>query len=341
MKKIVLLTALLVLFPLAGTTFAGIPGATDRVPAATLLVPFFEVGISSAQDTLLVVNDVSFDSSTTIHYEVWDIDGSPAEIWGNVTLGPAKTWSVSMGDLISAASSASKTQLTDGAFYHGFVTIDRVTSSTDYYPTDSAYPFSNYNYLDGYIYYVRLLEGSSNGLSMVPIEYVGSSVDHDLRDFYQNSDGREEIDSDGRVCASNLINGGTCTTHDYIFEIHSRVFLLPSMSAASRIIVFTWEPGRTGGPSQFCSTSGLCDTTYTYERYDEAGNTEQATTISLNHVVNVINVTGTENGWVSIWDVPSTVGDTDFQIYAFSFNSASSSTISTNWDAIFESYIWP
>lgn len=339
-KSILLLAAILFLVPLSSTTLAGIPGATDKVPAATLLVPFFEVGISSAQDTILVVNDVSFETSI-IHYEVWDIDGNNTdELWGNVTLGPFETWSISMADLISGASAATRSQLTDGSYYHGFVTIDRVTSSTGLWPTSSGYPFSDGNYLDGYIYYVRLLEGSSNGLTMVPIEAVSSSLDPDLRDFYQNSDSREEIDSDARACAEDLINGGTCTNEEYVWEIHSRVFLDPSMSAQSRIIVFAWDADRTGGPSDFCSESGECPTTYDYRRYDEAGNLEEATSVSLDHVVNVIDVSGTENGWVSIWDVPSTVGNSDFSMFAFSFNSASSFSISTNWDAIFESYLW-
>ena len=38
-----------VLFWFAGVgVSAGIPGATDKVSAATLLVPFFEVGVDSA-----------------------------------------------------------------------------------------------------------------------------------------------------------------------------------------------------------------------------------------------------------------------------------------------------
>ncbi len=61
-KAILLFVAFLFLFPLVGTTFAGIPGATDKVRAASLIVPFFEVGVVPAtnpQDTIMLVNYTS------------------------------------------------------------------------------------------------------------------------------------------------------------------------------------------------------------------------------------------------------------------------------------------
>jgi len=56
------------------------------------------------------------------------------------------------------------TQLTDGSFYRGFMTIDLVTASTALLPTDGAYPFYSFNCLTGQTYYVRLLEGAANGI---------------------------------------------------------------------------------------------------------------------------------------------------------------------------------
>ncbi|EFK05706.1 conserved hypothetical protein [delta proteobacterium NaphS2] len=53
----------IVILCFAGAGLAdGIPGATDKVKAATLLVPFFEVGVDSSThplDTLLNLNNVN------------------------------------------------------------------------------------------------------------------------------------------------------------------------------------------------------------------------------------------------------------------------------------------
>ena len=338
-RSIFLLTAVLFLFPLSGTTFA-IPGATDKVPAATLLVPFFETDMAGGiKDTLVVVTN-AFDYTDYVHWEVWDIDGNLAGIYGNFTLGPFETWAQSMRAIISAASASAKSQLTVGNVYRGFVTFDVVSNFTDSWPTKVGYPFASWNDLEGYIYYTRLTEGSANGLNMLPIEYVGSSVHDFLNGFYQETDGREQFDSDARACADAIIYGYTCPYSDNIYQIDSRVFLNPGLSAESRIILFAWSTWfEGGGPSDICSVYGGCATTYPYLRFDEAGNVEQDTTISLHHVVNVINVSGTENGWVSIWNVPS--GFNNGQIFAFSFNSASPPSAATNWDAIFESNIIP
>jgi hypothetical protein len=112
---------------------------------------------------------------------------------------------------------------------------------------------------------------------------------------------------------------------------------LPALNGKSRIIVFAWNPFMTGGPSDYCDTAA-CASTYTYRRYDEGGNLEQNTTIRLDDVVNIIEVSGNENGWVSIWNIsqPLTVPGPGFQIYPFTFNSAQPGSISANWDEIFE-----
>lgn len=336
MKKITFLAiTFLFLFPITNTAFsAGIPGATNKSWSATLIVPFFEVAINETEDsmnTLLVVTSIL---GKTIHYHVWDIDGNATELMGNVDLSLLETWSASMRALIDGASATTKSQLTQGDYYRGFVTIDVVTETTTMYPTESSYPFGNSNDLQGYIYYVRLNQGSANGIDMIPIEYVGPSVNASLRDFYQ-TDGREEISGYARKCMQNLPKGGVCNfiAGSIHVGIDSRVFLDPAISATSRIILFTWMPGLIGGPSIYCATAG-CATSYSYWRMNEAGTPLVTGTTSLNHVVNVIDVSGEENGWVEIGNVPG-----EFEIFGFSFNSASSSTISTNWDAIFESYL--
>jgi hypothetical protein len=178
-KSILLFAAFLFLFPLVDTTFAGIPGATDKVRVASLIVPFFEAGVAPAtnpQDTILVVTSTSA-LTRIIHYHVWNIDGEASLLNANITLDPRETWSATMGDLISSASATTKTLLTDGTsgFYRGFVTIDIVTAATSLDPTEGGYPFRNANFLEGYIYYARILQGSVTGLDMIPIEYVGST----------------------------------------------------------------------------------------------------------------------------------------------------------------------
>jgi len=137
-------------------------------------------------------------------------------------------------------------------------------------------------------------------------------------------------------CISKLAQGDDCSfTTNPTLDIYSRVFLNPALSAGSRIVVFSWLPKQIGGPTDYCGTH-TCPTSYAYWQFNEAGDIIDDTSIPLDHVVNVIDVSGTENGWVYIADVPGV-----FQTFALSFNSASSSTISTNWDAIFESYLVP
>src|SRR5688500_3348990 len=119
---------LLLLALTVGAPALAVPGAPDRVPAASLLVPFLETGVNSAthpHDTLLVVTNWRTDNRR-FHYHVWDIDGNPTDLNGNVTLGGLGSWNVAMRDLLTVASPAVRTQLTEGPFFRGFVTIDAI-----------------------------------------------------------------------------------------------------------------------------------------------------------------------------------------------------------------------
>lgn len=337
-KKTFSLAALLCFILLSTPAFAvGTGGTTNKAHAASLIVPFFDVGINSAKeplDTLLVVTSML---GKRFHLHVWDIDGNPTTLIRNVNMSLFETWSASMRDLIGSASTTTKSALTQGKYYRGFVTIDVVSESTGLDPTQSSYPFGSDNDLIGFIYYVRLLEGSSNGMDMIPLEYVGSSVDDYLKDPYQNGDGREEIDGRARQCLQNLSMGQECTTSnvdDAVVGIDSRVYLDPTLNGSSRIIVFSWIPGTIGGPSVYCATHS-CPTSYAYWQMNADGPTLTSTT-TLDHAVNVIDVSGKENGWVQIGNIPNR-----FQIFAFSFNSANPGDASMNWDAIFESYVYP
>lgn len=338
-RKAFSLGTLLCILLFSTSAFAvGTGGTTNKAHAASLIVPFFEVGINSAKeplDTLLVVTSML---GKRFHLHVWDIDGNPTTLVRNVNLSTWETWSGSMRDLIESASTTTRSALTQGKYYRGFVTIDVVSESTSLNPTESSYPFDDDNDLIGFIYYVRLSEGSSNGIDMIPLEYVGSSVNTYLKDPYQTGDGREEIDGRARQCLQNLSMGQGCTStsvEDAVVGIDSRVYLAPSLNGESRIIVFTWIPGTTEGPSVYCESQS-CATSYAYWRLNESGTPVETTTTTLDHVVNVINVSGEENGWVQIGNVPNM-----FQIFAFSFNSANPSDASKNWDAIFESYLYP
>jgi len=325
----------------AGAAY-GIAGTPDHVPAATLLVPFFEVGINSAthvENTLLVVHNV-YNATVNVHYQVWDIDGVPV-FNGNLVLTNLESWSTSLYDLIALQTAGVKAALTQGPFYRGFVTFDVVTAATALTPQDAAYPFGALNYLEGFIYYVRLQEGSANGIAMVPIENVGGTVDNLQRGFYQYADDLEEIDVDARACAAQLAAGVLCEgdASGAVQRIHERTFGSVPLTGASRLVVFAWTVQETGGPSALCVTAA-CPTDYTYKRYDEAGDLLVDSTITLPHVVNVFNLADAVAGWASIWEIPSVYIDT--QIYAYSFNSAApAGDPYLTWDAIFEAFITP
>lgn len=338
---------LLLLF--CATPTLAVAGATDRVPAATLLVPFFETGINAEftpNDTLLVVTNWLF-ATETFHYHVWDVDGNATPIQGNITLGSLGTWTAAMRNILNAAPPEQRNLLVNGDFYRGFITIDVVTAATALNPRQSGYPFSQENALEGFIYYTRLSQGSANGLAMVPIEAIPDTANSLLRGFYRPGDLREEIDTNARGCAQALASGTACPgafPGDDIDRFHLRIFRSTPLNGTSRAVIFTWTLGRPEGPSMICDDpASNCPTSYVFRQYNESGAVVQDTTIRLSNVVNVISdsrLVGNQAGWISVLDVPSAFNDT--QVYAFSFNSASpSGDANLTWDAIFEGYIVP
>ncbi len=352
MRPIRSLCLLLLALTLAVPAFA-VPSATDRVPGATLLVPFLETGINSGthpHDTLLVVTNWLI-ANITFHYHVWDVDGNATGLNGNITLGPLASWSAATRDLLNTASPGVRTQLTQGAFYRGFMTIDVVTAPTALHPRQAMYPFGTTNALEGFIYYTRLSQGSANGLAMVALENLTGTTDTFMRGFYSNGDNREEIDSTARFCANQLgtnPNGTTACSQgpddDDMDRFHLRIFRSAPLTGSSRAVIFTWRPGAIGGPSIFCDANpATCAASYTYRQYDEGGNVVVADTIRLDHVVNLIedsSIVGTQSGWLSIFDVPNVLIDT--HAYAFTFNSAApAGNPNLTWDAIFEGYLIP
>lgn len=352
MRPIRSLCLLLLALTLAVPAFA-VPGAPDRVPGSTLLVPFFETGIDSTanpHDTLMVVTNWLF-APVTFHYHVWDVNGNATGLNGNITLNNLDSWSAAMRDLLNTAAPAVRTQLTQGAFYRGFVTIDVVSAATALNPLQAGYPFADTNALEGFIYYTRLSQGSANGLNMLALESVPNTTDSFMRGFYSNGDNREEIDSTARFCAhqvsTNPAGTTACSTASDDSDIdryHLRIFRSAPLSGSSRAIVFTWRPGLAGGPSVYCDVpANSCANNYIFRQYDEDGTFIQDTTIRLPRVVNVIEnvqIAGSASGWLSIFDVPSV--QIDMQTYAFSFNSAApAGNPNLTWDAIFEGYVIP
>lgn len=347
MKKTVLAVGFLVVFLVTGVALAGIPGTLDKTPAATLIVPFFEVGINSSthsEDTFAIVYNKATTSSK-IHYHVWDKNGNATDLYGEETLSGNGTWAASMRNLIDGSTDAVRTALDDGGnYYRGFVTIDLVTADTTKNPTESGYPFatgSSSNVLEGFIYYVRLAEGSSNSMSMIPVNWVPATTQYRMEHLYQSGDEREEFDATARGCAEHVASGaaGNCVDDDEIARIDSRVYLDQTYNATTRIIIFTWDPTVIGGPSTYCDTRS-CDSDYDYKQYDASGNLVTDTTVRLPNVVNVLSVSGTTNGLVSIQGIADQ--PLNYHVYGFSFTNASpSSGTSANWDAILPSYIEP
>ena len=158
------------------------------------------------------------------------------------------------------------------------MTIDVVTSETMLTPLDADYPAADTNAIVGYIYYARLLQGSANGLAMVPIEATGAEPIGDgavLSGFYRADDGRERIDVNARACAARRTNGigGDCTEDDVtIDKVRTRIFGSTALNANSRTILFAWDPIRlpVGGPTNACATLG-CPTSYAFQRFTGAG----------------------------------------------------------------------
>jgi hypothetical protein len=222
-----------------------------------------------------------------------------------------------------------------------------VTAETTKNPTESGYPFAtgaSSNALEGFVYFVRLAEGSSNSMSMIPVNWVdNTTADVALVGLYQTAaiDQREEFDVSARVCAENLASGvgGACASILVIGRVDSRVYLDAIYNAKTRIILFTWNPNVVAGPSVYCDTHA-CDSEYDYKQYDKDGNLVTDTTTRLPSVVNVIDVSGTSNGLVSIQDIAD--GPHQYMVYGFSITNASPATgASANWDAILPSYIEP
>jgi len=346
MKRTLCVVVFLSYLLATGMAFGGIPGTLDKTPAATLIIPFFEVGINAPthpEDTFSIV----YNRATTeekIHYHVWDKNGNATDLYGEQTLSGNETWAASMRGLIEGSTAAVRTALDDGGnYYRGFVTIDLVTADTTKNPTEAGYPFAvgaSTNVLEGFIYYVRLAQGSSNSMPMLPINWVPNTANTKMTDLYQSGDEREEFDATARGCAEIIAsNAGACTNDNEIARVDSRVYLDQTYSAATRIIVFTWNPNVVGGPSLYCDTHA-CESDYDYKQYDPSGNLVTDTTVRLPSVVNVLSVSGTTNGLVSIQKIDDTA--LNFNVYGFSITNASpSSGASANWDAILPSYIEP
>ena len=99
MKRIVAIVLLVALCAVSGTAFAEI-GTIDAVPAATLLIPRFEVDISNAagQTTLFSVNNAS-DAPTIAHVTVWS-EWSVPVLDFDVYLTGYDVQTINMGDII-------------------------------------------------------------------------------------------------------------------------------------------------------------------------------------------------------------------------------------------------
>jgi hypothetical protein len=332
MKKLLICFVAVMLFFTYAEKCHAVLGTPDHVPAATLIVPFFEAGIdpvANPQDTLPVITNVC-TSTLTVHYETWDRGGNltsisnPANtVWGNLTIASGETRAFSLRAVVNTGIPATIAQFTEGAFYRGFMTFDVVSSSTSDWPLLIGYPFSSLNCLIGQIYYTRLSEGSSNGLPMVAIESTPGGTNSYLHGFYQSSDDREQIDQDARYSAEQMTRGGSpgANPAGWIQRIQSRLYLEPVNGATSRVIVTNCGPG-----------------TVSYARRDGTGTIVDSGTINLNRYVNIIDFSGSGSGWLNLAYIPAQ----NWGVYAFSLNAASPpGHPELTWDAIFESFILP
>ncbi len=330
----------------AAPTF-GIWGTLDKVPGSTVVLPFFEVGINSAQnphDTLPTIYNTG--GALIVHWEVYDIDGT-AVFWDSRPIGGVATWAFSMRGLINThASSGDLARLTHGDFYRGFMTIDVVTAATVDPPFDTGYPFANNNSLLGNVYYLRLAQGSANGLTLPTLEYTADSGVHArLNGFYGDHDNLEEMDIRARLCAQSVMEGDSCAAVvDETPTIYSRVFRSNAINGKTRIIVFAWDTSQpdAGGPSVICDVDPSCISEYGFGRLREDGVLVELDTLRLDHVVNVIEVdAGPANPGNHVLFGPEDPSSS-LQLFAFSVNSAQpAGNPNTNWDAIFESSIVP
>jgi hypothetical protein len=211
------------------------------------------------------------------------------------------------------------------------MTFDVVTAPTFLRPIDPAYPFRSVNVLEGFIYYTRLTQGSSNGISMLPIESTPVGTHFFLQGFYQNSDDREEIDADARYSAELMTRGlaPAANPNVALSRVHSRLYQVAANNAYSRVVIFTFPAGYA------CSNCG--PGTVPIKWYCEDGSLALDTTFPLTTFVTIITTVGGCTGTLSLWNIPP-----DWETYAFSMNSASPGfNPALTWDAIFESFIVP
>ena len=98
MKRLfLLLTSCCITLILCGTAGAVI-GIPDQVPSATVIVPFIDVGVDSVanpNDTHAVLFNWRW-TSVIVHYEVWNMNGQNADIWGNFTINSGESIPISM-----------------------------------------------------------------------------------------------------------------------------------------------------------------------------------------------------------------------------------------------------
>ena len=306
-------------------------GIPDEVPAATIVVPLLEAGISSDHNTLLSITNTC-NAPVILHWEVWDVEGLDVGLFNNVQLEEFASLITDFRTILQSATEGERTQLTDGSFYHGFLTVDVVTTPTNNPPTDSSYPFASDNCLKGVIYYVRLAEGAANGISAIHIEGgLSGALDVNVRGFYQSGDNREEIDNHARYYAERTTRTLAVVDDpdDSLDFIISRVFLSPALNGSSRIVLWAWSP--VNFPVQGPGDGGRGP--FTARHRGEDGETVSTGFLELRRVVNIINVSGSENGEIWIENLPG-----NFNVYAFSFNSAEGSAAQT-WEAMFPSTI--
>src|SRR5262245_37198148 len=221
---------------------AAVLGIPDNVPAATVLVPLLEAQFAGAPNTLLVITNIC-NANITLHWQIWNVEGTAVNLAGNVALDPYEPWVADFKGTAEGGSTAAKSQLTDDTFYRGFLTADVVTSATNLLPTEEAYPFGSSNCLKGTIYYVRLTEGAANGIPAVHIEGgLDEGLDSFIRGFYRSDDDREEFDNHARYYAERRTRALPFVNDpDLLLDaIISRVFLDPSLNGKTRIVVWAW-----------------------------------------------------------------------------------------------------
>ena len=313
-------------------------GLPDQIPAATLLVPFFEVGVSSTDDTLLVITNQGLTDSI-LHCEIWDRDGN-FQASQNISIDDHSEWHINMSAWLNALAfvyPGIKANLQVGDYYWGYITFDSVTALTFLHPYDAEYPFADNNDFTGWIYYVDLLQGKSNGICMVPIEAVTHSVDSGIQTgFYDdtNDTSREEIDGFARLYGHTLTTGETFLIPNFV-EMYGRFFQNEDLQGKTRMIIWRYFPLIHGAESIECD--------YAYIK-SETGSVAEPT-ISLEHVVDVIDIGDFTNptdypaGWIYLMmQYNQTTYPQEHEIYAFTINSADFQT-SLNWTAIFEMQI--